>query len=275
MNDFYLTLPSNTSSNNTTSKFSIHLPTKLDLRGNWDVALVEIQYPHSWNNVHGFSSKGTIADNWIEVTFTNNFVTDIMIPPGHYDSIEELITAINYGQQLASFSLKPTLKTKTDIKGLTEKQVHQMKAGLAFRYNTTLKRVQCKKNPNYIKYIELSERLQYMLGFKNKLVNKDLTVAKFLPDLRGGFYSLFVYCSLVEPQIVGDVRAPLLRTVHIDGNHGQIIEKLFQTPHYLPVTAKEVDRIEIEIKDDNNQFVPFQFGKTVVKLHFRKKRSLL
>ncbi len=29
------------------------------------------------------------------------------------------------------------------------------------------------------------------------------------------------------------------------------------------------------MKDDDNQSVPFQFGKTVVKLHFRKKRSLL
>ncbi len=90
-----------------------------------------------------------------------------------------------------------------------------------------------------------------------------------------GFYSLYVYCSLVEPQIVGNVMAPLIRSVHINGNYGDIIEKLYQTPHYVPVVAKEVDRIEIDIKGDDNQSVPFQFGKTVVKLHFRKKRSLL
>ncbi len=50
---------------------------------------------------------------------------------------------------------------------------------------------------------------------------------------------------------------------------------MFYLSHYVPVVAKEVDRIQIDIKDDSNLSVPFQFGKTVVKLHFRKKRALL
>ncbi len=121
----------------------------------------------------------------------------------------------------------------------------------------------------------MSSKLRYILGFEQPKIYGDRNVAKYIPDIRVGFYSLYVYCSLVEPQIVGNVTAPLIRSVQIEGNYGNIIEKLYHTPHYVPIVAKEVDRIEIDIKGDNNQSVPFQFGKTVVKLHFRKRRALL
>ena len=113
-----------------------------------------------------------------------------------------------------------------------------------------------------------------MLGFENANLYNNKEIAKYIPDLRGGFYSLHVYCSVVEPQIIGQVLAPLLRCVHVDGNHGDIVEKLFNSPHYVPVLPTEIDYLQIDIKDDRNQFVPFDFGKTVVKLHFRKKRGL-
>ena len=74
MNDFYLTLPSNTiGENNSTSSFSVRLPQKLNLVGKWEVALVEIQYPYSWNNIYG-PGLDQVADNWIDITFSNNFL---------------------------------------------------------------------------------------------------------------------------------------------------------------------------------------------------------
>jgi hypothetical protein len=36
-------------------------------------------------------------------------------------------------------------------------------------------------------------------------------------DLKRGFYSLFIYCDVVEPVDVGDIKAPLLRVVNISG----------------------------------------------------------
>ena len=35
-------------------------------------------------------------------------------------------------------------------------------------------------------------------------------------NLQRGFYSLFVYCDIVEDMVVGDVKSPLLRIVNID-----------------------------------------------------------
>ena len=53
MQDFYVTLPSNTpDKRNSTSNFRVRLPEEIQLPpGAWEVALVEIQFPCSWNNV--------------------------------------------------------------------------------------------------------------------------------------------------------------------------------------------------------------------------------
>jgi hypothetical protein len=275
MNDFYLTLPSNTVPENTTSKFSVHLPNKLSLHGSWEVALVEIQYPYSWNNLQ--ETKSGWSDNRIDITFKDNSTQSMFVPSNHYDTIHDLLGAIEYTKIQTNRRIKKSMtytttkrKSKLNVISITN-----FRNGFFFEFEETLKRVRCRMQSDYITNIKLSPRLQYMLGFKHQVLKKAKTLASFQADIRGGFYSLFVYCSLVEPQVVGNVTAPLLRNVHISGLHGEMIEKLFQTPHYVPVVLKEIDRIEMDIKDDNNLSVPFQFGKTVVKLHFRKKRSIL
>ncbi|RLA19856.1 MAG: hypothetical protein DRQ56_04470 [Gammaproteobacteria bacterium] len=290
MTDFYLTLPSNTAPENKTGNFSVYLPRKLQLSGKWEVALVEIQYPYSWNNISNIQDEEipwidkvlheryhTDAYTWIDVTFKNDFMAKIFIPSGHYGNIRELMAAIEYGKEQASLGILHALKTVQlpEHYQLLPEHKDQIKFGFYFSFNQTIKRVICKFTDNTVKHIGLSTKLQYMLGFDQRDFYDERTVAKYHPDIRIGFYSMFVYCSLVEPQIVGNITAPLLRSVHIEGNYGDIIEKLYHSPHYVPVVAKEIDRIEIDIKDDNNQSVPFQFGKTVVKLHFRKRRSLL
>ena len=55
MSEFYLTLPSNSSMKyypeNTLTSFTTRLPNSIRLEGDWDVGLVEIQYPHNWYNI--------------------------------------------------------------------------------------------------------------------------------------------------------------------------------------------------------------------------------
>jgi hypothetical protein len=290
MNDFYLTLPSNTVPENRTSNFSVHLPTKLDLQGKWEVALSEIQYPHSWTNINGSTTKDGAYENCIDVTFENNLTVSLFVPRGYYGTIREFLAAIEYAKDYTSKGiqkaakrmelLKKNLKKKDTVMKKFRKQLEvrhgkDLITGFQLEFDETLQRVRCKLFPGKVRMVKFSERLQYMLGFDSPTITKSKQLATFQPDLRGGFYSLYIYCSLVEPQIVGNVTAPLLRNVHIEGLHGDMVEKLYHTPHYVPVIAKQVDRIEIDIKDDKNQSVPFQFGKAVVKLHFRKKRALL
>ena len=57
MSGFYLTLPSNSSMDyhpeNTLTNFVTRLPTVIDLEGSWEVALMEIQYPHTCRGEKG------------------------------------------------------------------------------------------------------------------------------------------------------------------------------------------------------------------------------
>lgn len=150
---------------------------------------------------------------------------------------------------------------------------------IKFGYDMLLRRVYIEVEDTMITEVKVNPSLAYMLGFSDSdnptSFTKSRTVATYSPDLSGGFYALYVYCTQVENQIVGNYRVPLLRTVHVEGRHGDICETVFPSPHYIPVLSKEFDAIEIDIKDDKNRSVKFSFGKTVAKLHFRKKRTML
>ncbi len=66
-----------------------------------------------------------------------------------------------------------------------------------------------------------------------------VTYAPHQADIRGGFYSMYIYTDR------------------------------FDKPHYAPVNKSDITDICIEVKDDQNKHVHFTYGKVVVKLHFR------
>ena len=53
--EFQLTLPSNASitfsPDNKPANYSTTLPSPISLEGEWEVALIDIQYPHNWMNI--------------------------------------------------------------------------------------------------------------------------------------------------------------------------------------------------------------------------------
>ena len=69
---------------------------------------------------------------------------------------------------------------------------------------------------------------------------------------------------------VGDIKAPLLRVVDAAGYLGDLIHRLYTTPQYVPVSKKEFNTLEIDIRDDTGRPVKFEFGKVVATLHVRK-----
>ena len=86
------------------------------------------------------------------------------------------------------------------------------------------------------------------------------------------FCSLFVYCDVVEPTVVGDFKVPLLRTVNIDGRGSLTVSRVYQNIQYVPLHRKQLDTIEIDVRDDFGRKVPFQRGKMIVTLHFRLRK---
>jgi hypothetical protein len=362
--EFFVTLPSNTQfPGNTPSNFKVRLPQKITLDGKWEVALTEIMYPHSWNNVTGKTQQpfeeesSTMNPNSLFLRIHDVLFIHALVEPMHYGSAEDLVNAMKAGLEHAMTFSKDNMIVRAKLHNqhyedeinkvhLQIQELHDMEkqaitlvqqeilngdgskefeeqknkkiqmlrkyyAGkyatgqrqveihreqleewklkvkqfenrgtltndVQFNYDKTHHKVNIKLNTEMVTGLKLSPPLAYMLGYEGQsTLNQPVNKAKYPPDLRAGFYALYVYCNLAENQFVGSYRVPLLRTVHVAGNHGEILEKIFQSPHYVPVVGSEFETIEIDIKDDQNQSVKFGFGKVVVKLHFRKKRAFL
>ena len=92
---FYLHLPSNASldksPDNTLTEYRVCLPQTISLTREWEVALTEIHYPHSWNNVQGNVENRLYLLN----QELDGMWEPLIVPPGHYCLVADLITKIN------------------------------------------------------------------------------------------------------------------------------------------------------------------------------------
>ena len=144
--------------------------------------------------------------------------------------------------------------------------------------------------------IYLSGKLALQVGFESdvvlacrmdipsKLISKHHKVLQFGKRIQPpnpvnvnlGFDILYIYTDCVEQQLVGDVQAQLLQNLCVNNFDSIPIQTTsFESPHYIPLARKDFDTIEINIRDETGRKVPFQFGRVVVKLHFRLRRQPL
>ena len=246
---FYLHLPSNSSldkfPNNTVSEYRVGLPETISLTGEWEVALTEIHYPHTWNNVHGnfwnrfYLRKREQGRMWEILT----------VPSGHYSSIEDMLQTMN--ELVNNEEL-----FKDDVK---------------LSYNTLTRKVTVQLQNNTEIYFR---DVGYVLGFSPDITFSNTTTAEREADLEHGFHDLFIYCDILQSQYVGDALVPLLRIVPVEGKDGQRISKSFVRPQYVPVSRKQFETIEVNIKRGTGEPVPFEFGRVLITLHFRQSRPL-
>ena len=126
-------------------------------------------------------------------------------------------------------------------------------------------------------FIHFDDELYRMLGLKDKSVSE--SVRGHLPvDVNNGFYGMYVYCDIVQNQLVGDVSAPLLRVVPLQTSwitQGDMIAHTFNTPHYVPIKTKNFEVVHVDIRKDTGEKIPFQRGKLTIALHFRRTRPTL
>ncbi|RLJ22858.1 hypothetical protein DJ031_00125, partial [bacterium endosymbiont of Escarpia laminata] len=94
-------------------------------------------------------------------------------------------------------------------------------------------------------------------------------------DMRAGVDTMYVYTDIVESRVVGDVYAPLLRNISVYGTHGSITSETFDRVQYVKLLRHQFDTVEVDIRDDFGQPIPFEQGKLVVTLHIRRCKSKL
>ena len=66
-----------------------------------------------------------------------------------------------------------------------------------------------------------------------QFIDDDKTTSPFVMDLHSCHHTFFVYWHIVEPQLVGDVKVSLLRSVAIKGQDGEVVDKTFDNIHYI------------------------------------------
>lgn len=251
---FYLTLPSNSSikyyPENTVANYTTHLPTSVQLSGGeWEVALVEAHYPCSFL---------TVGDDAYIILYTKNekgasVLVSIQVGSGNYKDIDELLTTINAHVKV---------------------QLYQCE----FEFDKETGKVELISKGENVDEIELSPTLALLMGYEVR--NVDVAIHRKAirpPNLLAGIPSyMYVYCDLVEPQLVGDTVAPLLKIVNIDGkNYTYGAQNIvhFNDPHYVPVMKSSFESVEIDLRTSAGQHLPFHFGATCMKLHLRREQQ--
>ena len=242
---FYLTLPSNSSMDyypdNTLTTYTTKLAQPLELEGSWEVGLAEIQYPRSWYNIYEEDVYVTVRKHPEKIAIL------LRVKPGYYPNIKKLLKVL-------------------------DKIINVYGDGTSFRFthDEITQKVKVVVKTNF--EINMSPSLQTILGFTKGKFVAGTHFGEHVVDLHRGFYSLYVYCPLLEPRMVGDTVVPLLREIAIEGQTDQVVvTKTYQKIHYVPLQQKRFETIKIYIRDDTSNPVPFQWGKVVVTLSFRRR----
>ena len=112
--------------------------------------------------------------------------------------------------------------------------------------------------------------MSIILEFGGKKVKiTKTTVSPYVVDLCD-MSTIHIYCDVVHPQIVGDTNAKLLRSIQVEGKSGNVITKTFANIQYAPVQTKSLEDVEILLRNDTGELVPFERGKVAITLHFRQ-----
>ena len=308
--DFYLTLPSNASMkmypDNTLAHYITDLPRLIDLTGEWECGLAEIQYPHTWYNIVMYDTL-----LFLNETIAMGLTPIARISAGYYKSPMTLMNHVNKG--LNSMTTDK-VRAKLSYSAITQKMTLHMTPGTEFT-------------------VPHRSALGRMLGFEPSVVSSPSSLAPTAPSLLGsimsatitaaetistdenprqggrnigltpsanvflppketpdgpytyrkvadhvvqmdqGFDTIYVYTDVVESSIVGDSVAPLLRALPVGGSHGETVSDRFTNIHYVPLLYSHFKSMEIDIRDDTGRRVPFEYGRVTVTLHFRRRRT--
>ena len=270
-NQFHVFCPSNSSMdlypNNTISKFRVQINPAIELSGNYEVGLAEIQYPNSWENIR----KGYNTILLVYKHVGQNFIHKIVeIDPGFYRSVKELIKTIRHKAD------------ENEFRGLKYISISQMqtdanvKISIASTTSKEEKEAEADHNGFQLDSVLFSGDLLRICGFKEKeliLSRGENKKGSLQAHVSAGFHSIFVYSDVISEQYVGDSFAPILRILHVEKERstwGNLV-KTYDPIYYIPVRENRINSIEFQLNNDVGENVPFAaYGHVIIVLHFRR-----
>ena len=202
---FYLTLPRNASMDvfpdNKIGSYHVKFPQTFDLIGEWEVGLYSISYPNTWYTLQNHQNHIYYSTDGGK-TFWSSGIVDY----GYYTSVPELIKSINA-------AMKKELKNNN----------------ITFSFNPRTHKVKVTLAPKH--YIALYGQMAKILGFGGG--GDDLKILKskespYVAELHS-ITSIYVYCNIVQPQIVGNTMIPLPRTIPVSETRAMSLRKRLLT----------------------------------------------
>lgn len=253
---FYVTLPSNTtspSSNNTQAAFTTNLGRQIELKGVYEVGLVEFSYTQEIELDLGLMT--------IEV---KNKIINIDIKVQEHTKFETLLNRINtkiinsfYDNNITTTNALEIVKKDIPYFRIINNDdfIFSIPANISIKCN--------------------NKKLADVLGFEEYKAHANSH--EFLYDIKYQFIntidSFLVYCNIVENQYYGDKFSSILRNVIPKGITGDKVSIIYDNPHYVDLKYNNFDNITINIRDSTGNLIHFNdlSGKVIVKLHFKKK----
>ena len=77
----------------------------------------------------------------------------------------------------------------------------------------------------------------------------------------------------MQPQVVRDTNANLLRSIPVERKMGEVVTRTFTNIECVPVQTKSFEEIEILLRDNTGNYMPFERGKVLATLQFRQQNS--
>lgn len=81
--------------------------------------------------------------------------------------------------------------------------------------------------------------------------------------------TIYLYTDIVDYQIVGNKRAPLLRHIVVDSEYRKVTNLFFENPYYVKVNKTCINSIDLVLRDEVGEKIKFFDGSVVAVLHFR------
>ena len=269
MDYFTIELVSNASfncyPNNSLSSFTNFLPEQIHLTGEWKVAISEISYPSLYQNVT--EGKFTFVDGR-ESPEEKRKIQPMHVEPGLYPSIVDIVLAMN-----------------DKVRKRIGAQKYEYN-GIYVSVDKITQKVAIHLPEDQSVFIIQSADLSHIFGCDLELNQTGVIMKGKGPHYPQYSYdiirihSLMIYSDIIEYNIGGDTKTPLLRCIPFISKvkNGDIIStgqymnyQSFTNLQFKKLLKNSFHSIKIELRDTTGEKIPFvSVGITRVVLLFRK-----
>ena len=306
--EIQLTLPSNSSigffPDNKPGLYHTKLSSTLNLEGDWEAALMEIQYPHNWRNLEKdmyigmilvpshndnakiealkklcrlqtsvYSPKYFSGEDLLEINesqlmkIKHACSTIIRIPAGYFGSTLEFIERLN-------LAIMETFISIPEPASSVDKEF-----SLTFQYDRFTKLVHRRMdNISGLQFYSKSPIFQAALGLRpvgDTGTDSNFFMSPTIPYRRSRLdttTTLFIYSDIIKYQYVGDTQAPLMGVCPVTGRDGDQCHYVFNPPFYIPLNTQSIPTIEVKVMDDYGDIIPFEpTGKVLCRIILRRR----